>query len=246
MRSFQEGIWNLWNGPHLPFFVIPRLEELVSNLSLALKATRQAFRFAEPVTVEVNVNNHSPDELPIGRLSPAYGNIKFSIRKPSGEIVNYAPPLHKCELNKEGIASQSHKRHVTSLAVDANGMLFDAPGRYEITAAMPDPSSGTLLVARPTSLWIQYPDPTDEDIAKQVFDRESGLFLYMAGGEHLVKGKNAIMEVVDKYPNHPFSAHGNLVLGLNLLSGQKSRCDRSIDPIQATRGAPLSPEGITI
>lgn len=203
-------------------FVDPSAGGTRSNLTLQVSPTQQTFKFTEPVTITVQVRNHSAEALPIGNLSPSYGHVDFVIRKPNGTVQRYSPPIYKCEIERERLPSQQTRSYLTSLAVDAHGFTFDIPGRYEITASLPDPSSGYLVVAKPVSIWVGYPNEAEEDIANRIFDRQTALFLYMAGGDHLRQAKSTLEEVTDRYPDHPFSAHANLVLGLNELSGQKS------------------------
>lgn len=193
-----------------------------ANLSMSLSPTKTEFRFTEPVTIEVELRNHTADDIPLGRLSPAYGDIDIVVRKPNGEVERYQPPLFKCETTPSVLEANSSRKHVTSLAVDARGFTFDAPGRYEITASTPDPSSGVMVVARPVTIWVRYPEKQDENIARDVFTSDAGLFLYMGGGEHLARAKGVLEGVADEHQGHPFAAHADLVLGLNLLAGQKS------------------------
>ncbi|MEM9596516.1 MAG: hypothetical protein AAGD06_19775 [Acidobacteriota bacterium] len=192
-----------------------------SNISLELTPTKHHFRFTEPVTVGVKLKSHSAETLPVGRLSPAYGDVRYAIRRPDGTTQNYVPPLYKCEVSKDLLEGRGERSHVTSLAVGSGGFVFDAPGRYEITAAIPDPSSGTLVLARPKAIWVGYPDHADEVIASKVFTRDAALFLYMTGGEHLTGGKKALEEVAAEHGEHPFGRHACLALGLNELRGQK-------------------------
>jgi hypothetical protein len=192
-----------------------------SNISMTVKPTKVEFQFTEPVTLEVALSNHTSEAMPVGRLSPAYGDVDFIIKKPNGVVERYQPPLFKCEASRSVIEGGEQKRHVTSLAVGSKGFTFDTPGRYEITAVTPDPSSGVMVVAEPVNIWVRYPEKVDEEIARRVFTSEAGLFLYMGGGEHLWKAKGALDEVAERYPGHPFAAHANLVLGLNALAGQK-------------------------
>ncbi len=193
-----------------------------SNISLTLQPGKSAFRFTEPVVVDVAVKNHTSESIPMGRLSPSHGDVRYMIKKPSGAISQYKPPFYKCEIVKEPLSKGETKSHLTSLAVGADGFVFDTPGRWEITAAIPDPSSGTLVISLPAVIWVKYPDPTDEEIASRVFDRETGLFLKMAGGEHLKRAKAVMEEVAQRFKEHPFAAHANLVLGLNKIAGHKS------------------------
>lgn len=193
-----------------------------SNLSINIAPTKDEFQFTEPVTIGLTVRNHTPDDIPLGRLSPAYGDIDFVVRKPNGTTERYQPPLFKCETTPSTLGGKSEEKHITSLAVDAKGFTFDAPGRYEITATTPDPSSGVTLVAKPVNVWVRYPERQDERIAREVFTSEAGLFLYMGGGEHLTGAKRTLESIADEHQGHPFAAHADLVLGLNLLAGQKS------------------------
>lgn len=206
----------------------PRAGGTRSNVTLQVRPTKVEFQFTEPVTLEAELRNHTSEAMPVGRLSPAYGDVDFVIRKPNGVVERYQPPLFKCESSRSVIEGGERKRHVTSLAVGAKGFTFDVPGRYEITAITPDPSSGVMVVAPPVSIWVRYPGREDEDIARRVFTSDAGLFLYMGGGEHLLKAKNAMREVAAEYPQHPFAAHANLVLGLNALAGQKSAVTGSV------------------
>ncbi|HYG82862.1 MAG TPA: hypothetical protein VD861_20870 [Pyrinomonadaceae bacterium] len=192
-----------------------------SNISMSVTPTKTEFRFTEPVTLEVALSNHTSEAMPVGRLSPAYGDVDFIIRKPNGAVERYQPPLFKCESSRTILQGGEKKRHVTSLAVGAKGFTFDTPGHYEITAVTPDTSSGVMVVARSVDIWVRYPEQRDEEIARRVFNSGTGLFLYMGGGEHLTKAKDALNEVAERYPEHPFAAHANLVLGLNALAGQK-------------------------
>lgn len=199
-----------------------------ANISLQVTPTKNDFRFAEPVLFNVSVANNSPTQIPIGNLSPAYGNVRYMLKHPNGTFTEYIPPLYKCEISREPLLGAGKKSHTTSLTVGAKGFTFDAPGRYEIAAALPDPSTGAVILSPPVSFWIRYPVENDEEIALNIFDRDPGLFLYMAGGEHLAKAKGVLEETSDKYPQHPFSAHANLALGLNALAGQKRPPNKTV------------------
>ena len=231
---FQHGFFNeVVPGGHLEF-----MQWTPSSVF------KKVFQFTEPVTMEVGIKNFSPDNIAIGRLSPAYGDIRYIIRKPSGTIMQYKPPLYKCEMSKDELPGGQSKTHLTSLAVGADGFTFDTPGHYEITAAIPDPSSGTLVISRPVTIWIAYPDRTDEGVASRIFEREAGLFLYMAGGEHLEKGKQAMEEVTERFPEHPFAAHANLVLGLNKMAGQKRGVTGKVTKADLTGAVPYLKKAI--
>ena len=111
----------------------------------------------EPVTLDVEVHNNGHDPIPVGGLSPAYGNLRYLIRRPDGSVHEYRPPLYKCETRKEAIERGKPWKHTTSLAVGARGFTFDTPGRYEVTAILPDVSTGAVVVSRPASFWVRYP-----------------------------------------------------------------------------------------
>lgn len=209
-------------------FQDPSAGGMRSNLQLQVSPGASTYRFMEPVTFDVQVRNTSSDPVPVGRLSPSYGNLRYLVRRPDGNVRQYRPPLYKCEGGREPLQSDATATHTTSLTVDAQGYTFDTPGRYEITALLPDPSTGAVVVSRPAAIWVGYPDADSEAIAARLFDRDSALFLYMGGGEHLRRGKEAMQEVADAYGKHPMAAHANLVLGLNELFGQKSVVEKKV------------------
>jgi hypothetical protein len=208
-----------------------------ANIALSVRPGARHYRFMEPVTLDVEVVNHGHDPVPVGELSPSFGNVRYLIRRPDGAAIQYRPPLYKCELTKQAVERGKPMSHTTSLAVGAGGFTFDSPGQYEIVAALPDPSTGAVVVSEPAAFWVGYPTDVEERIASRVFDRESALFLYMGGGEHLERGKSALEVVADEYKDHPFAAHANLVLGLNALNGQKSVIRKQVAPTDPTRAA---------
>ena len=201
-----------------------------ANLALTVTPGRPAYRFMEPVTVDVEVRNIGYDPIPVGGLSPSYGNVRYVIRRPDGTIHEYSPLHHRCELAKAEVTRDEPHRRTTSLAVGTRGWTFDVPGRYEITAVLPDPSTGAVVVSRPTSFWVAYPGNEDEEVARRALERDASLFLYLKGGEHLDRGKELMAEVAEGFVDHPLAAHANLVLGLNALSGQKSIAARRVTP----------------
>ena len=209
-----------------------------ANLALSIRPGAQEYCFMEPVTLDVEVQNTGHDPVPVGSLSPSFGNIRYIVRRPDGKMHEYRAPVHKCEASKAEVTRDQPLRHTTSLTVGTGGLTFDTPGRYEITAVLPDSSTGTVVVSRPVSIWVKYPSAEDEQVAARAFEREASLFLYLGGGEHLSSGKNALMEIAAEHADHPLATHANLVLGLNALSGQKSVVQKSVvrsDPAAAAK-----------
>lgn len=209
-----------------------------ANLAIAIRPGADQYRYMEPVTFDVIVQNTGYDPVPVGGLSPAYGNVRYLIRRPDNQIREYRAPLHKCEVAKSEVTREQPMRHTTSLTFGTDGMTFDTPGRYEVTAVLPDSSTGAVVVSRPASIWVRYPADDDEQVAARVLDTETSLFLYLGGGEHLLKGKDSLIEVAEAYGSHPLAAHANLALGLNALAGQKSVVRRAVtrsDPATAAR-----------
>ena len=201
-----------------------------ANLAISVRPGARAYRFMEPVTFDVEVQNTGHDPVPVGSLSPSFGNIRFIVRRPDNNIHEYRAPVHKCEAAKVEVTHDRPLRHTTSLTVSTGGLTFDTPGHYEVTAVLPDSSTGTVVVSPPASIWVNYPTGDDEQVAARAFEHEAALFLYLGGGEHLPRGKEAIMEIARAHADHPLATHANLVLGLNALSGQKRVPDRSVTP----------------
>lgn len=192
-----------------------------TNLQIIAASSKQHYCFAEPVTFDVTLKNHGPNPVALGKLSPAFGNVRYILKRPDGRIAEYQPPLHKCEIGSQEISGSGEIKHTTSLTVGADGFLFDTPGQYQLTAVIPDPSSGIAVVSQPTIFWVKYPNGNDEKIASEIFNRDCSLYLYMSGGRHLTRARNSFENVADQYSDHPFATHANLVLGLDDLAGQK-------------------------
>lgn len=193
-----------------------------ANLEISIRPGAREYRFMEPVTLDVEVRNTGHDPVPVGGLSPSNGNVRYLVSRPDNRVHEYRAPVHKCEASKAEVTSDQPLRHTASLTVGSGGMTFDVPGRYEITAVLPDSSTGAVVVSRPVSIWVRYPTQDDEKVAALAFEREASLFLYLGGGEHLASGKNAIAEIAAAHSDHPLATHANLVLGLNAYAGQKS------------------------
>ena len=198
------------------------------NLVLTINPTRTVFPFTETVTITVTIKNIGSQDISIGRLSPAYGDLRFFIRKPNGIIKKYETPLTKCTLEEEILSPGKHKSHFTSLAVNSDGFTFDTPGYYEIVATLLDKTNNEKKVVSPSIyILIEAPNETEEKIANLIFNRDSSLFLYMGGGNHLRRAKENFEEIANSYGDHPTANHANLILGLNELAGQKrvGKCD---------------------
>ncbi len=60
-----------------------------ANLALAITPGKRDYQFMEPVTLDVEVRNIGHDPVPVGGLSPAYGNVRYLIRRPNGRLHEY-------------------------------------------------------------------------------------------------------------------------------------------------------------
>ncbi len=215
-----------------------------TDLELTIKLSRPdsqkgslVYGFTEPVIVEVTVKNNSSQEIEIENLSPAYHSLKISIRKPNRVIEEYKTPLCKCSDQKITLAPQAETSQTISLAVNSTGFTFDIPGQYDITATFPDSKNNTPVFSF-LSITVKTPEPKEEEIAERLFNKDPScsLFLYMKGGNHLEKAKQAFFDIatLPEYATYPIASHANLILGLNEVSGQK-RIAKSSDQADPQR-----------
>jgi hypothetical protein len=201
-----------------------RLRRQGPSLRVNLAPGKDRYRFTEPVTLGVSMTNVSDRPILVPEASPAYGQIRYFVRKPAGNVVEYRAPVVKETERSRFLDPQGSTAYVTGVAVGAGGVTFDQPGRYEIRAVYRDPVLGEVLWSDVASLWVRAPSKQEEWIADRFFDWQTALFYYFAGGYHLNKGMGNLEEITAYEPlqKHPFVAHANLVLGLNALGGQKS------------------------
>lgn len=205
------------------FFLPHNLACKHSDFHFELKPSKSVFHFMEPVTLELSVSNEGSVRRPLPYLSPSFGELKILIKKPNGQIQEYEPPLQKCPVNREYLDPGATKTQLTSIMISREGFWLDAPGRYQAMISTKAHAGESFIGSARTNFLIQAPTVDNEVPLRDLYNEKIASFIYFAGGEHLGKAKNTLMDLVYRFPGHPLAPQANLVLGLHELRGQKSR-----------------------
>jgi hypothetical protein len=185
------------------------------TLQVRTRPERYLFHFAEPVTVEIKLKNHSKAAVTVpDMLSPEFGLLELLIRDPKGQVGAYRPlfrldgEARMVELPPGGKLYES-----VFLAYGGDGFYFMEPGEYQIWAVYG--AGGLRLQSNALRIRVAYPRTTeDEEMALWAFGRDQGHVLYMRGGDHLQAGQDQLDEVTERFPDTNLSRYIQYCLGL--------------------------------
>ena len=205
-----------------PFYLEQNQSCRNPDLEMTVRATKPLFQFMEPVTLELALKNNGSATIPIPYLSPGFGEVKIMVRKPSGTVMEYMPPVQKCPNKRTYLPPGAIQHHLTSIFVNQEGFWLDEPGRYRVRITVRNQSTDSGGEGVAADFLIAAPADHNIPLLESLLDREVAMFIYLEGGEHFDRAKAALLDLVYRYPDHPLAPQANLVLGLNYIRGQKS------------------------
>ncbi len=185
------------------------------------------FHFMEPVIIELRIRNVGTEPLEADtELNPEFGGVAIYVRRPSGEIVPYAPVMCKqasatlrvLKPTGEGREGEDRYSQNVFLSFGSTGFCFGDPGEYLVRAVYLGAGDAEipsnmlrLRVGTPASR-------EDERIAQDYFTYETGMALYLGGSAspYLAKGMETLRALAERYEQSPVGAHVSLVLGQSL------------------------------
>lgn len=197
-------------------------------LYLRTRPERYLFEFAEPVTVEVKLQNQTAAPMVVpDMLSAEFGLLELFLRDPRGQVRPYKPLFKLCgqARNVELPAGEKLFESIF-LGYGADGFYFEEPGEYQVWAAYG--AGGLRLRSNVLRIRVAFPlTADDEKVALYTFGRDQGHVLYMRGAEHLQSGVDQLREVADRYPTTYLARYIQMCLGSsqardfkNLVTGQ--------------------------
>ena len=221
---------------------VPREASSVSRTAAAsgpLKITvsmpKSTYALGEPIAVEVTLTNTGSAPVQVaGLLDPAYGFLNINITKAGGDVVvPFQSPVHA---NARGAASRTlaageEWSKTCKIFFDKGGWVFEQPGTYQIDANYNDIVGKTsiYLESEPTDFTIEASDTASrKQSAELALDYETGLFMYLEGGDHLVKGVANLERIAADYGDTPQAQAARWTLGKAALLPR-------IDPDTKTR-----------
>jgi hypothetical protein len=185
------------------------------------------FHFMEPVIVELRIRNVGSEPIEADtELNPEFGGVVIYVRRPSGEIVQYAPVMCKqaspslrmLKPTGDGVEGEDRYSQNVFLSYGSAGFCVGDPGEYLVRAVY----LGAGDVEIPSNLLrLRVGTPSsreDERIAQDYFTYETGMALYLGGSASpfLAKGMEVLQTVAQRYEQSAVGAHVSLVLGQSL------------------------------
>jgi len=183
------------------------------TLQVRTRPERYLFHFAEPVTVEIKLKNHSRARVTVpNMLNPEFGLLELLIRDPKGLVRSYRPLFRLCGEARVAELPPDHKLYESVfLGYGGDGFYFMEPGEYHIWAAY---GAGGLR-SNTLRIRVAYPRTAeDEEMALWAFGQDQGHVLYMRGGDHLQAGQDQLCEVTERFPDTNLSRYIQFCLGL--------------------------------
>lgn len=139
---------------------------------LAIAPLKSVYAFGEPIFLKASVTNNGRRPLDVAKaLDPSDGFLSIQIRSPHGKVRRIRPPAMLCQ-RTPGITLR-HRQSVSFDGIlasfDAEGPIFDAPGRYQIDATFTG-VAGVTLASKPAFLRVLHPSRAEEIFAISIWD----------------------------------------------------------------------------
>ncbi|MFC8920650.1 hypothetical protein ACFT5C_33465 [Streptomyces sp. NPDC057116] len=197
-------------------------DPVVNHSGLALEVRSPgAFRYGQPVVVELklsttDINGRSTH----GHLDPEEGFVTIAIRTPTGDTRIYRPPMTRCVDHSEALRLDGERPALyrsTYIGYGQEGLYFQQTGRYQLRAQYVA-ADGSRVLSPVHHITVRSPH-TDEDehVAELMMGDEQGMLFYVLGShcDALRSGRDALEEVLERYPDHPLAVYPRLVKGAN-------------------------------
>ena len=233
-RFVQMGNSN-WFENH--GFEAPDALSQTGNWALEIRPNRDAtaYRFLEPVTMELKLTNTNsepqtidPDMLDDGR------HVTVFLQREGGLTRQWNPMITHChEAHEDAVApgESIYGAHMVSASTD--GWLVDEPGFYKLQAAVD--MGGEIVVSNVLRLYVGPPDSQAEAaVAPDYFTEDVGRVLAFSGAPALNAAENALRKLTETCADNPAARHAEVALTSPLLryfktlKAEGSRADMAI------------------
>lgn len=182
-------------------------------LQIRPNKARSAYRFLEPVTMELKLTNSSgsavmgdPDMLEDGR------HITVFLQREGAQTRNWSPMITHChETHDEKIDAGESIYGAHMISTGSDGFLIDEPGFYKVQAAID--MGGEIVVSNVLRLYVAPPASGEEaGLAPDYFSEEVARVLAFNGAPVLDSASDVLREVVERCPDNPAAAHARVAL----------------------------------
>jgi hypothetical protein len=195
-------------------------EQDESGLSLSIKAPRSLpYGVPAAVDLELRATTERGTMVPTV-LGPRPSTVDIAIGKPNGSATTFSPLLHHCrgEEDKRLLrVGEEPVRDSAFIHYGEDGFVFDQPGMYKLRARY-IAGDGSIVLSNVTTLLVQSPvSHADNEVAALAFGDEQGTLMSLLGSDDpgLRRGNDALLEIIERHPEHPVAAAARVVIGTN-------------------------------
>lgn len=143
--------------------------------SLAVGALKPVYAFGEPIFLKLAVTNNGRKRLSVAKaLDPSDGFVSIRIETPSGRQRTLRPPAMLCQRAPRVSIGAGRSLGFDGIlaSFDADGAIFDLPGRYRLQATFTG-IDGTTLTSPPSFLRVLHPTRIEELVAISIWDNNA-------------------------------------------------------------------------
>lgn len=181
-------------------------------LEFRLEAPKSSYVLGEPVVLSgflVNVGGEPVEVAPL--LDPTLGYTRVEIARPGEGLGTFLDPfwLDEGMARLRTVQPGEVVGHRIEVYLGADGLTFDAPGTYVVTARFESVESNAveLEVVAPR-------DDAEARAAEILLRRDVATFLFAGGGEHLGEARTGLEFVSAELAGTPHAAYANYGLSL--------------------------------
>lgn len=171
----------------------------IPEVHVTLDAVKPAYHLGEPVFLKVGVENRGsqPHVVP-DSLDPSDGYLRVLIRRPTGQVFRYSPPVQLCKQAQRILleSDQSLPEYPgLPLFLSSRGPVFTEPGVYHVCASLSGVDCGRFAQSNVVAVRILHPDPQTEAFAHHLWESPEALqALYLRHPLSMSQGWQALEE----------------------------------------------------
>ena len=195
------------------------VDEDASGVRLTLSAPKSV-PYGVPVSVDLALHGTTEGGRYVPTtLGPRPGTVDVAIGQPGGQAVVLDPLIRHCR-GEEPLAllraGDEPIRDSAFVHYGRDGFVFDQPGRYKLRARYV--LDGSIVLSNVVSILVQPPvSDADVEVAELIFGDEQGTLMSILGSDdpRLQQGNDALLEIIERHPEHPVAAVARIVIGTN-------------------------------
>lgn len=143
-----------------------------THAAFSITPLKPLYAFGEPIFLKASIINNGRKHVAVAKaLDPSDGFLSIQVRSPNGKVRRIRSPAALCQ--RTPTVTLRHKQMLSFdgifVSFDADGAIFDQPGRYQINAAFTG-IAGASLTSPPHYLRVLHPSRAEEIFAISMWD----------------------------------------------------------------------------